>query len=100
MRKRYRIVSTPRFITFLVLCVLFIIYITSSVTGSYDAEGLTEETYACVFVESGDTLWDIASQYCDDDTDVRDMVRIIRDVNSLTGSNIRSGQVLLVPEML
>lgn len=100
MRKHYRIVSTPRFIIFLVLCVLLIIYITSSVTGSYDADGLTEQTYKCVIVESGDTLWDIACEYCDDDTDVRDMVRMIIDINSLTGSSIRSGEKLLVPVLL
>ena len=63
MRKHYKIVSTPRFITFLVICALVIIYATAAVTGASDVQGLTEQKYTTVAVCEGDTLWGIAREY-------------------------------------
>ena len=98
MRKHYKIVSTPRFITFLVICALVIIYATAAVTGASDVQGLTEQKYTTVAV--CDTLWDIAREYGAPETDVRDTIDEICHINSITASSLKPGDILLVPETL
>ena len=100
MTRHYRIVSTPRFITFLVICALFIIYITASFTGAYNADGATRQTYTSVKVEAGDTLWDIAREYGDPQEDVRDTVDAICMANDITASTLRAGDTILVPDYI
>lgn len=48
-----------------------------------------------VTVHSGDTLWEIASEYCPEDMDKRKYIHIIQDDNGC-GADIRSGDVLTV----
>lgn len=100
MRKHYKIVSTPRFITFLVICALIIIYATMLISGTYAAEGLTEPSYAQIHVNEGDTLWDIACEYGPDGTDVRKTVDTICKINGITASSLKPGDIILVPETL
>lgn len=100
MHKHYRIVSTPRFITFLVICALIIIYATAMISGAYNAQGLTEQTYTTVTVGEGDTLWEIATEYGSPETDVRNTIGTICQINSITASDLRPGDILLVPETL
>ena len=100
MKKRYRIVSAPRFITFIAVLILLTIYLTLTVSGAYNAEGLTEQTYANICVESGDTLWEIAREYTGSDEDIRVTVEKICNVNGITASTLRAGEYILVPEVL
>lgn len=100
MRKHYRIVSTPRFITFLVICALILIYATAMISGAYNAQGLTEQTYTTVTVGEGDTLWEIASEYTAPGTDVRNTIENICKINSITASSLKAGDMILVPETL
>lgn len=100
MHKHYRIISTPRFITFLVICALIIIYATAMISGVYNAEGLTEQTYTTVTVGEGDTLWNIAREYSSSETDVREAIDTICSINSITASSLRAGDILLIPETL
>jgi len=48
-------------------------------------------------VQAGDTLWDIAGAQSDPGEDVRSVIGRIKELNDLTGSSIRQGQVLLLP---
>ncbi|WP_052723680.1 LysM peptidoglycan-binding domain-containing protein [Paenibacillus wulumuqiensis] len=50
-----------------------------------------------VIVESGDSLWAIASRYKSEETDIRDYVAEIRDHNQLVSTQIKSGDVLVIP---
>lgn len=100
MHKHFRIISTPRFITFLVICAVMIIYITASVVGLYNAHSLTEQTYTTVKVSEGDTLWSIACEYGDSKTDVRKTINDICELNSITSGSIKDGDIILVPDTL
>lgn len=58
----------------------------------------TDETYISVKIHSGDTVWQIASAAASPETDVRDVVDEIMDINHIRHSDdIYPGQVLQVP---
>ena len=64
--------------------------------------GKTEDTatavhYELVDVNKGDTLWTIAEEYNTKFDDVRDYIEVIKEFNNMKGSNIRSGESILVP---
>lgn len=52
-------------------------------------------TYVTLVVPGGATLWSVASAYATGD--VRAMVEVIREVNSLNGYDLMAGQKLRVP---
>lgn len=56
------------------------------------------QEFVSVAVESGQTVWQLASVAADDDTDVCQVMDSILKENGLTGtSDIRPGQVLRLP---
>ena len=67
-------------------------------TGSY-IESLTEDTiYHSHYVTSGETLWDIAEQYCTDDVDIREYIDVICTINGIRNQNdIMYGTNIIVP---
>lgn len=50
-----------------------------------------------VLVQPGDTLWEIASTYKPEHTDIREFIYEIAQMNQLTGEFLQAGEVLLVP---
>ncbi|MBQ8164700.1 MAG: LysM peptidoglycan-binding domain-containing protein [Clostridia bacterium] len=59
-----------------------------------NADAQTE--YSELIVENGDTLWSIAKENFPD-SDPRDVIQEIREINGLDGFTIYSGKVLLIP---
>lgn len=55
-----------------------------------------EYVSATIYVESGDTLWDIAKEYCPDGMDVREYVYTLKQANNTPDSVIQAGEVLTV----
>ena len=78
----------------LTVCTLVILMITTVVFASGTKH---EITYAPVAVESGDSLWSLASSYYPN-TNRKAAMEEIKKVNGLTGSTIYEGDVLLLPE--
>lgn len=85
------------------------ICLTLTVSGAYDAERLTEktnaadfteQTYASLRIQSGDTLWEIAKARTAPGGDIRVTIEKICDINGITASTLRAGDEILVPEML
>ncbi len=64
---------------------------------SSGSDGLRLVGESSVVVESGDTLWSIASSVAGDDRDVRVVVDEIRRVNGLRDGTLLPGQVLQLP---
>ena len=50
-----------------------------------------------VTVEPGDTLWQIAARYSDDQQDIRDVIRATKQRNRLASAALHPGQTLVVP---
>ena len=100
---KYKVVNKKRFylfITSLLISILFSGFFVMSATAySKDDYLILEEDLIIenVLVETGDTLWNIALKYKNNNMDVRDMVEIIKDYNNLKSSRIYSGSVIKVP---
>ncbi len=95
--KTYRIKSRTRFITFVIIFTIFAVGLVNTVLGLYNASSLTVREYIEITVESGDTLWNIASEYMSADTDVRHAVYTLCELNDIGSGDIYPGQVLTVP---
>jgi nucleoid-associated protein YgaU len=70
--------------------------VVGSALGGGQAGGLHLAGQSSVVVRPGDTLWSLASAVAGDD-DVRVVVDRIREVNGLRSSDLRPGQVLVLP---
>ena len=94
---RYRVTNIKRFKTFVFLSVLtisVILFLTlSSFTKAYSTEIITYDT---VYVESGDTLWEIASSY-DNHLRIDEFIYKIQKLNNINNGEIYPGDTLLIP---
>ena len=50
-----------------------------------------------VIVDTGDTLWDICSEFVPEDMDIRTFIEKVKYVNKLTSSNLSIGTELIIP---
>lgn len=89
----------------LLLTAVFMITIGSVVYGSMFSSAQEQSTdahqykyFKSIEIQSGDSLWSIAEEYCDDayDGDIREYIAEIKELNSLTSDNIHAGKKLLV----
>jgi LysM repeat protein len=78
------------------LIVLIISVILIPVTG-YKVKGNNTVKYAKVIVYPGDTLWSIASNHNESNSDIRKIIHKIRTANNLDTAVIMPGQELVIP---
>ncbi len=97
MNKKYRITSKFRFTTFLVVAILCIFTILGSLTGINTVSSSSMTEYNLVKIESGDTLWDIASEYAPHNMDLRQVVYEICDLNEISADQLEAGQKIIIP---
>ena len=50
-----------------------------------------------IYVNEGDTLWNIVQDNCDYSGDIRDFIREVKELNNLKSSNINAGDIIYVP---
>ena len=96
-KKKYRIKSRPRFIISVTIMAGLIIAGFSFITGLDETTALEKTKYTEIEVVSGDTLWNIASDYKDNDTDPRDAVYRISRINDVKASELEPGMILKIP---
>ena len=88
----------------LLLAALFVITLGSIVFGTIFSKAKNPSAdvpqykyYKSITIESGDSLWSIAEEYCNDSyEDTREYVHELKQLNSLTSDTIYAGQHLLV----
>jgi len=102
--RKMRIVSKTRFAMSMTLIFIFILSTSMIAFAAFDTDNLDtiEDTKAYTYtVQSGDTLWSIASDLnksqFDQEKDVRKLIRSIKKINKLNGNTIFAGQVLEMP---
>jgi len=95
--KRMRITSKIRFTIFMVIMILCLFTAIGQITGFNIASSTSMSQYNCVEVKSGDTLWNLASEYKPDNKDVREVVYDICNVNDMQADDLTTGQKILIP---
>ncbi|MFZ0014212.1 MAG: LysM peptidoglycan-binding domain-containing protein [Acidimicrobiia bacterium] len=73
------------------VCAVFLL-----IGGAADAEEVPGPSIEYV-VAQGDTLWDIASDHVGAATDVRPLIREIKELSGIQSSSLQPGQVLQIP---
>lgn len=91
------IVNRRRFILFLVGAMILINLLVFGFVIPNSIKADTEAASATVVVQSGDTLWSIAKEYCSNQKDIRKYVYIIKKTNNLKSSQVSVGDKLRVP---
>ena len=96
--KTIRIKNKFRFITFVTILILVI---SMAVGALFPVTALSESSgrpYVEVCVKYGDTLWDLAERYGDQQTDVREIIYEICEINSISASDLAAGQLIKIPQ--
>ncbi len=96
-RRKLRIANKFRFSIFIIIVSLVIISGVGTLIGLNTVESASIPKYIEVYVDSGDTLWDIAQEYGPDHVDTRKTIYEISKLNQLNQDYIYPGQVLRIP---
>ncbi len=94
-RGRYKIISKSRFLLFLTIPAVIIFTILLSI--KVNAKNESDMDLKSVYVESGDTLWNISEEYAPDNMDIRCYIDSIIKLNDLKTVMIKPGQMLNMP---
>ncbi len=97
MNRKYRITSKLRFTLFVAAAILCVFTAFNSLIGFNTVSSSSVDQYYQVKVQSGDTLWQIASEYGPEDADIRQIVHEICDINEITADSLEAGQKIIVP---
>lgn len=94
MKSPKRTLRKGRCLVLLTLC--FIIFSFSSGAFSAQANDIPRELQP-VIVRSGDTLWDLVSQYYQYNGDIRAAIYEVREINELDSVELYPGQLIYIP---
>ena len=75
------------------IILVFALIVSSQITNAY-----TEKPFITITVHSGDTLWSIAKEYGDENTDVRETIDDIKRINHMKNSTVIVGQAIKIPQ--
>ncbi|MBQ8279414.1 MAG: LysM peptidoglycan-binding domain-containing protein [Roseburia sp.] len=89
-------------IAFLFCSLIAVVMIGSIIFGTIHTQAAPAETtykyYTSVQIESGDTLWAIASEYITDEyTDMNEYMEEVCAINHISEDEIHAGQYIVVP---
>ena len=85
------------------ICVVMLtVFILTMSAGEINAESdLSNNTYkyfTTVYVETGDSLWSIASKYATKEySDLDEYIREVKKINGLKGTQLKQGSYICVP---
>ena len=95
--KRYKIKNRLRFITFITVMLLVFSFTLAGVFDVINVHSAEEKNYMEILVSDGDTLWELAKTYGNTTGDIRELIYEICQINHIKASDLRAGQVLLIP---
>ena len=103
LSRREAIVSTQKRMIFVVviLCISLLILGSSTYVAFAKSDNQHEpvKQYISIQIQSGETLWSIASEYVKDtNVSKEEYIAEVTSVNNLKDSQIHSGQYIIIPE--
>lgn len=96
---RITIVNKKRFM-FTIIIIIFILFfgLFFSIYAIINKAECTQDIkYIEVYVQDGDTIWNIAKQYVSNNRDIRDLIYEIGQINNLKDYNIYPGDIIRIP---
>jgi len=93
--KKYKIINKYRFFT--TLCIILMLLFASMFIIVVNAKSTSNEILVPVYVNQGDSLWQLSSQYSDDKSDIRSYIDRVMELNNLADANIQPGDLIMFP---
>lgn len=97
--KRSRRSNNTKINIYVLICAFIAVFaIILAATGMFvQADEKSNITYESIQIKPNDTLWDIATEYCDTEQEsVLEYIENIKEINHLSSDNIASGNYLIV----
>lgn len=97
MKRKIILKNRERFFTFVILVAIFIVGTIVLLNIDNNAFGYSQPEYRFVYIDQGDTLWNIAQSNIKPGKDIREYIYEIKQINNLSSSELFVGQELLIP---
>ncbi|HEY2493872.1 MAG TPA: LysM peptidoglycan-binding domain-containing protein [Paenibacillus sp.] len=98
-RDRWRdMITRPLLLKLLLVMLLLIIGCTGAVSAFSGKSDQSSEMMKNIIIQPGDTLWKIAVSEKPDYLDTRVYIKEMKEINGLSQSGIRAGDVLSLPQ--
>ena len=85
---------------YIVVFMMFSIVALNGYLGNSSSVGATTNEYTTVTVSKGDTIWQIASDYKSEESNLRQAIYEICKINNINGEVLKPGTKLKIPKSL
>ena len=86
------------YIIFTAIAVIFIVFtLYPNKSNAQSQDGASYKYFHKIYVETGDTLWSIASENKSDKESTTDYIKEVKSINKLKSDDLYAGQMLVVP---
>jgi hypothetical protein len=86
------------YVIFTAIAVIFIVFtLYPNKSNAQSQDGASYKYFHKIYVESGDTLWSIASENKSDKESTTDYIKGVKSINKLKSDDLYAGQMLVVP---
>ena len=86
------------YVIFTAIAVIFIVFtLYPNKSNAQSQDGASYKYFHKIYVESGDTLWSIASENKSDKESTSDYIKEVKSINKLKSDDLYAGQMLVVP---
>ena len=96
--RRRGISRRASYVIFTAIAVIFIVFtLYPNKSNAQSQDGASYKYFHKIYVESGDTLWSIASENKTDKESTTDYIKEVKSINKLKSDDLYAGQMLVVP---
>ncbi len=86
------------YVIFTAIAVIFIVFtLYSNKSNAQSQDGASYKYFHKIYVESGDTLWSIASENKSDKESTTEYIKEVKSINNLKSDDLYAGQMIVVP---
>ena len=98
MKKRRQVKIIASMVGFIILTVFTLTISAGKINAESDLSKQTHKYYTTIYIETGDSLWSIASEYATKEySDLRIYIEEIQQLNGLNGTQLQHGEYICIP---